>query len=209
MILSEEFFSGNFGCSEEKTDDTPIVGVYKINERAKTPYLATEMSACYELNACFHTETVKVQGRNTGVPVENFGKENAYIQMFPEELMLIPTGLIFILNPLYHMKIYSRSGNVWKKKLIVGNQPAIIDADYTKETFVLLHNNSNDRIIIKDGDLVGQCEVMKTNRTNFKVIDINTFQKAKNLIESFSSRNGGLGSTSEIGAIDLSQIQKF
>lgn len=178
------------------------VGVWKLHKDAVTPFAGTEMSACYDICACLHTESVKVHGRNMGVPVENFDTPDAYIQMFPDEMMLIPTGMIFIIPPTHHLKFYSRSGNVWKRKLKVANQPAVIDADYTLESFVLLENTSDDRIVIKHGEAIAQAELIRNTKIDFKVMaNKSTFDHCVKVIKEYSSRDGGLGSTDGIGGV--------
>jgi len=179
-----------------------IVGCYPLVEGAKTPFQATEMSACYDLCACLHTETIKVHGRNMGIPIENFGIDKAFFRLFPDEMALVPTGLVFIIPPTHHIKFYSRSGNTWKKMLKVANQPAVIDADYTLESFVLLHNQSNDSLVIRDGDAIAQIELVENTKVKFQTIqDKNIFENCVEEVKRFSSRDGGLGSTDGVGGV--------
>lgn len=170
------------------------VGCYTLSKEANFPCKGTEDSACYDLCACFHDEGVKFHDNRYIVPVEenNNGK---FIQLYSGDLALIPTGLIFCLPPTHHMKIYSRSGNVWKRKLVVANQPAIIDSDYTYETFVLLHNMSNITQVIKEGDAIAQCELCKNGSIDFLPVNKEEFETFKELVSISSSRDGGLGST--------------
>jgi dUTPase len=110
-------------------------------------------------------------------------------------MALIPTGLIFCLPNTHHLKFYSRSGNVWKRFLSVANQPAVIDSDYTEESFVLLHNRSMIPQVIKTGTAIAQCEVCINNSILFASMSIDSFDKFKRDIQKTSSRDGGLGST--------------
>lgn len=178
------------------------VGVWKLHKDAVIPFQGTEMSACYDIYACLHTETLKVHGRNMGVPVQDFESPNAYFQMFPNEMVLVPTGLIFIIPPTHHLKFYSRSGNVWKRRLKVANQPAIIDADYTLESFVLLENTSGDPVIVRHGEAIAQAELLRNTKIDFKEIpNKQMFDKCIDIIKGYSSRDGGLGSTDGVGGV--------
>jgi deoxyuridine 5'-triphosphate nucleotidohydrolase len=171
-------------------------GVYKIHPSAKIPIKGTIMSACYDLCACFYEESVKIHRLREPISVkdDNNGK-GKYIMLYPDDLALIPTGLIFLLPEQYHMKVYSRSGNVWKRKLVVANQPAIIDSDYTHETFVLLHNRSLDMQRIYHGDRIAQCELRRNRNIEFHQCDEHDLDNAKITIKKTSFRIGGLGST--------------
>ena len=173
----------------------PTVGVHLLSDEATIPFKGTELSACYDICACLHTKDIKFHGRSLPVPVEDFGTRNAYIRLYPDELALIPTGLIFCLPKTHHLKFYSRSGNVWKRFLAVANQPAVIDSDYTEESFVLLHNRSMYPQVIKTGTAIAQCEICINNNIFFAPMGKNSFNKFKKELEISSSRNGGLGST--------------
>ena len=172
-----------------------IVGCYALSEEATVPFLGTELSACHDLCACLHNEKVKIHGRSEGITVENFGTRDAFIRLFPEDMALVPTGLIFCLPKRYFMDIRSRSGNTWKRFLTVANQPGTIDPDYTKETFVLLHNQSLSFRIIKTGDVIAQVKLNEKVYAEFLPIDEEQFKHFKSDIETESSRDGGLGST--------------
>jgi dUTPase len=173
----------------------PKVGVYKISEDAIIPFKGTELSACYDICACLHVPYIKFHGRAEDINVADFGTPDAYIRMYPDDLALIPTGLIFCLPRTHHLKFYSRSGNVWKRFLSVANQPAVIDSDYTYESFILLHNRSQYPQIIKTGTAIAQCEICINNNIDFVDVDINYLDKFKYDINMESSRDGGIGST--------------
>lgn len=172
-----------------------IVAALKLNENAKLPKKGTELAACYDIFACFHHETVKVHGVYAPIVVENFGTEDASIKLMPNDLALIPTGLIFAIPEGRNLKFYSRSGHTWKNKLIVLNSPAVIDADYTHESFVLLFNGSDSPYKITTGDAIAQCELHYNVDTYFGEIDQEQFDEFVASVNSKSSRNGGLGST--------------
>lgn len=171
------------------------VGIHKLSDDAVTPFKGTETSACYDIRACFHKPIVKSYNDSEGITVYDFGKSSAYIALMPNELALIPTGLIFCLPKTHHLKFYSRSGNVWKRMLIVANQPAVIDSDYTKESFVLLHNQSGRPQTIVNGDAIAQCELCINMNINFAEFDLEQFELFRAAVYDYSSRDGGFGST--------------
>ena len=139
----------------------------------------------------------KFHGSNNPVAVENFDNddEDSFIRLYPNDMALIPTGLIFFLPDTHHLKFYSRSGNVWKRLLTVANQPAVIDSDYVLESFVLVHNKSNRPQIIKHGEAVAQCELCRNNDIVFGDIDKDKYNIMLEEAANKSSRDGGFGST--------------
>ena len=176
---------------------TNIVGVYSVSDDAIIPFLGTEMSACHDLCACLHNETVRFHGRHEGVKVEKFDTPDAFVRLFPDELALIPTGLIFCLPRRFFLDIRSRSGNTWKRFLTVANQPGTIDADYTKETYVLLQNRSMNPQIIKTGDAIAQCKLTERIDVEFVSINEDQFNEFTDDVKSNSKRDGGFGHTDE------------
>ena len=180
--------------------DYSIVGVHKVSDMASLPLKGSQCSACFDLCACFHESSVKCvnsQLERFVIEVDNFEGEDASILVYPEDTVLIPTGLIFCMPETHHMKVYSRSGNAFKKNLIVVNAPGIIDHDYTLETYVLLKNISSVPVKIKHGMRVAQCEVCPTNSTYFHEINESEFGYFMKSVSEKSERDGGIGSTGE------------
>ena len=171
------------------------IKVYKIVPEAILPRKATELSACSDICACLHNREVKFHGVSSAARVEKFETENAHIRLYPKDIALIPTGLIFCLPENKHLKFYSRSGMVFKRGLSVANAPAVIDSDYIMESFVLLHNISESHQIIYTDTPIAQIELCDNIRTNFVDCDINYLDDYKKIIKNVSSRNGGIGST--------------
>ena len=172
------------------------VGCYKLHKDAVTPSKGSENSACYDLRVCFHEKEVKFHNKFYNCHVKTDEKDIKFIQLYPNDLALIPTGLIFCLPKTHHLKLYSRSGNVWKRLLTVANQPAVIDSDYTDETYILLHNQSDNVQTIKEGDAIAQCEVCKNKSIDFvEFYEPELLDEFKEYVKERSSRDGGLGST--------------
>lgn len=173
------------------------VGIYKLSESATVPFKGTELSACHDLCACLHHKTVKFHGSINPVVVNDFGTDKAFIRMFPGDLALVPTGLIFCIPPTHYIEFKSRSGNTLKRLLKVANQPAVIDSDYTKESFVLLHNQSMNVQIIKTGDPIAQCNVEEVKDLSFFIINDEQLKRFRDIVKTVSDRDGGLGSTNK------------
>jgi dUTP pyrophosphatase len=67
------------------------------------------------------------------------------------------------------------------------NGEGIIDSDYYHQTFVMLYNASADEVLIKNGERIAQCELIKTN--------VYEIEETKNVPEQTTNRVGGFGST--------------
>ena len=174
-----------------------FVAVKKIVDDAIVPKKGSSLSACFDIYSRFHTEILKgMNGINAvNIEVKNFGKDDAYILLYPNDNVLIPTGLIFCLPFHSCMHIYSRSGNAFKGNIIVLNAPGIIDPDYTLETYVLLRNVGNQVTRIYDKKAIAQGTVVPIQQTCFSEIDNDEFAEFKNSVKYMSDRDGGFGST--------------
>lgn len=164
--------------------------VYRRNESAHLPEKATSGSAGYDLKACLllndKVKTFNPWNKEVGVPVKNIlGKPS--IQIHPGYRVMVPTGLIFDIDPDHVLKVFSRSGIALKKGVIVVNGVGIVDSDYINETFVLLYNTSDGPITIAHGDRIAQAILERTEYNEIEEISEKPAQKTE--------RGGGLGST--------------
>lgn len=142
------------------------------------PTYGSDKAAAFDLRADLHGRFIKFYDSVVG----DF-EGDIYTDTFklePGRRALIPTGFVFGIPEGYQMNIYSRSGHSWKDGVIVLNAPAIIDEDYTDETFVILYNSSSESFWIDHGDRIAQAQINPMNRVN---------------LGSLGSRSGGLGSS--------------
>lgn len=110
------------------------------------------------------------------------------IKLPPRHRVLIPTGMVFNIEPMHHVKVWARSGLAIKKGLAMANGTGIIDSDYVEEVFVPMINNSDEELVIKHGDRVAQAEmIFSGDQTEFNYIQERPTQKG--------DRVGGFGST--------------
>ena len=109
------------------------LGYHKISKDALVPKAATTNSACFDIHACFHEDTIKI---NNGIIrkesiMDPIGDEyKKYYLLHPGTTALIPTGLIFVIPEYYQLKILPRSGYAWKNQIMILNSPGTIDEDY-------------------------------------------------------------------------------
>jgi dUTP pyrophosphatase len=74
----------------------------------------------------------------------------------PGETRRIEIGIAFGIPEGYEIQVRPRSGLSLKTGLRVANAPGTVDADYTGDCSVILHNTSDTHIGINRGDRVGQ-----------------------------------------------------
>lgn len=113
-----------------------------INPNAKVPQKATHDSAMFDLSSC----------------------EDVII--YPGDTMPVKTGLKLKPQTGYHIKIYVRSGMAIKG-ISLGNGTGIIDADYSGEIMVILHNHSQKDYPINIGHRIAQMELCKNEELRF------------------------------------------
>ena len=74
----------------------------------------------------------------------------------PGETVRVETGIAFGIPDGHEVQVRPRSGLSLKTGLRVANSPGTVDADYTGDCSVILHNTSNIHVGISRGDRVGQ-----------------------------------------------------
>lgn len=142
--------------------DTQIKLLY---EDSRIPTRGSRDAAGYDLYARLGTLSLAIQPHTTAKISAGFA-------------MTIPKGFAGF--------VFARSGIATKKSLRPANAVGVVDADYTGEVFVPLHNDSDEVQVIEDGDRIAQLIVMP-----FQVIDWIPVEEL-----SITSRGvGGFGST--------------
>lgn len=106
---------------------------------------------------------------------------------------VVPNGLNLIIpedTPNYYMTIHLRSSMGFKKKLVP--HQGIIDAGYTGNIAVLIHNLSDEDVTIAEGDRYAQ--ILVHEKPAFELVELND-----ELYESLKSNqergDGGFGSS--------------
>lgn len=127
------------------------VKVKKIKENAKLPTQGSSKAAAYDLYACTPN-----------------GKR---LVIWPNETILIGTGLVMMPEEGFYGAIYARSGLASKHGLRPANCVGIIDEDYRGEVMVALHNDSAQRYYMEDGERIAQIMFHRYYPTEFEEVD--------------------------------------
>ena len=141
--------------------------VSKLKEYIKLPKRSTSKSAGYDF----------------------FAIEDVYIPPYKlgDDPTMIPTGVKVKMQDDEYLMLVNRSSNPKKKKLVIPNSLGIIDADYygnednEGEMFFGFYNLSNETVVVKKGEKLGQGIFMK-----YLLIDND---------QTTEVRHGGWGST--------------
>lgn len=100
--------------------------------------------------------------------------------------VLIDTGLAMEIPEEFFVKIHGRSGLASREK--VTTEAGVIDSDYRGKVFVLLRNNSQNKVYhVKKGDKIAQMIIEKKYKPDF--IEVDSVELTK------TNRKGGFGST--------------
>jgi len=105
----------------------------------------------------------------------------------PLQRAIISTGIYLRIPKGYEVQIRSKSGNTAKFGIIVLNEPATIDSDYTGEIKVIICNLSNSTVTISHGDYIAQMVVSKVEQA--KLVEYN------DVINNTTRADNGFGST--------------
>ncbi len=126
-----------------------ILEIKKLDERATIPTYGTEDSAGADLYAMLDED----------------------LEIKPNEMYLVPTGLSLAIPKGYVGLIYARSSLATKKGLAPANKVGVIDADYRGEVKVALYNQSKETQVISPNERIAQIVFTPYLKVNFKVCD--------------------------------------
>lgn len=163
----------------------PTLGIYRISESVVMPKFETQGAACFDLR--YQPTDWKVlvyDALNYKQYLQQ--RENGELFINPNERVLVPTGIIFDIPEGFSVRIHIRSSMALKLGLSLANSEAVIDSDYTHESFVMLQNNSQALVQINKGDRIAQAELVRNQPVELVSVD-RPQQK--------TDRTGGFGST--------------
>lgn len=112
------------------------------------------------------------------------------VLIWPDERVLVDTGLYIELPEGYEAQVRPRSGLALKKGLTVLNSPGTIAADYRNAIGVILINHGNEVVEIKNGDRIAQLVISEVPKVEWQNVSSR---------EELSSTNRGLGGFGSTG----------
>lgn len=166
----------------------PRIVIEKLYADVVLPSRATEHSAGYDLYAYLSERPVKVSDGRGNVRERPVGEaaSGRVFEIQPGMTALIPLGFKARLPEGFEAQIRPRSGNSFKRNLMVSNSPGTIDADYPDEWMVLVRNLSHtDPLVIVHGERIAQMIIARFETPEF----------VEGNVAATTSRKGGLGST--------------
>jgi dUTP pyrophosphatase len=134
-------------------DENSLLGVKVIlmNETAKKPSRGTKYSAGYDLYASID-ETIVWE--DIGHDGSNEVIKHRTVYVYPEERLLISTGVVFGIRKGFVGIIKPRSGLALRHGIDV--LAGVIDSDYRGIVGVVLQNHGSDKFRVDDGDRIAQ-----------------------------------------------------
>jgi dUTP pyrophosphatase len=155
---------------------------------------ATPGSACFDLAfwpvdervVIYSTTNGKLERTVLGIDVQ---RKDAVLTLHPGERALVPTGIIFDLDPNTSLRVHPRSGLSLKFGLALANAEGVVDSDYVDPSYVLLTNYSQISALIKAGERIAQAEIVPAVQYVFEERLVRPGVK--------TNRTGGFGSTGQ------------
>ncbi len=122
------------------------VNFKKLDANAQAPTYGSEFAAGADLYALTKGEIITFE---------------------PGETKLIHTGIAVEIPEGYAGLIYARSGIATKRGLAPANKVGVVDSDYRGEVMVSLHNHSNIKQEISDGERIAQFVIAPFLKASF------------------------------------------
>ena len=165
-----------------------MLKVFKTNQLAYIPKLATEGAACFDLHASLiPNDKIKCYPYGSLIADNLEVNKLSSISIEPGLRTLVPLNLIFDIPEGFSVRIHPRSGLSLKQGLTLFNCEGVIDSDYVDPCFITLYNISGSAQNISDGDRIAQAELVRSEQ--YSVEETMTAPTQK------TDRTGGFGST--------------
>lgn len=97
--------------------------------------------------------------------------EGAPLMLQPGARVLVPTGLVFMLETGFEAQVRPRSGLALKNGITVLNTPGTIDADYRGEVGVILINHGAEPFSIMRGLRIAQVVIARAEQARIIAVD--------------------------------------
>ena len=158
---------------------------FRLHPQVKLPAKQTTQSACFDLSfQGYYNNTYEGYSHHN----KNFKRPmNNQIVVQPGDRVMVPTGLIFDIPEGYSVRLHARSGMSLKQGLVLANAEGVVDSDYVQEVMVLIHNISQNQLVIKSGDRIAQAELVED--VKYSIVESAARPGVK------TNRIGGMGST--------------
>lgn len=110
--------------------------------------------------------------QSAGMDLRAYIENGAALVIEPGLSVLVHTGIHIQLPEGCEAQVRSRSGLALKHGIVVLNSPGTIDADYTGEVCVILHNTGSEDFQITNGDRIAQLVVAKYETVKFQPTEV-------------------------------------
>jgi dUTP pyrophosphatase len=159
--------------------------LFRTHPQVKLPAKQTAQSACFDLSFQGYNNNTYEGYTSTNKPFKRPMNNQIVIQ--PGDRLAVPTGIIMDIPEGYSVRLHARSGMSLKQGLVLANAEGVIDSDYVQEVMVLVHNISQNQIVISSGDRIAQAELVED--VKYSIVESAARPGMK------TNRTGGMGST--------------
>lgn len=144
-----------------------VVNIKRVDEKAKIPTRGSAYAAGYDMYANLDVDELAIA---------------------PHTTVKVGTGVCMAIPRGYYGALYARSGIAAKRGLRPSNCVGVVDADYTGEIIVALHNDTDEYQEITDGERIAQIVIAPFLPVEFNEVDE---------LDKTGRGDGGFGSTGE------------
>lgn len=156
----------------------------------KTPERGTEYSSGIDFFIPLNLEWLKVTPSEQSGENVRFSQEGKF-EILPGEGLLIPTGIVTVIDPGYDLVFENKSGVAVKKGLIIGAK--VVDSDYRGEVHIHVINTSKFIQTISEGEKLAQAILREVELDDIEEIS----QEEFNQLCATERGTGGFGSTGD------------
>ncbi len=181
--IAEDYFKLVSPTSPKGRYLTALIGVYKdiLNKILQEGFTRVVNVKILKEN---EEATIPTYAHFSDAGADLYANED--VEILPNEVKIIPTGLKIEVPDGYELQVRPRSGMTVKTNVIA--QFGTIDADYRGPVGVMLYNHGTEPYQVHKGDRVAQAVLAPTFHANFMLTD---------KLSETERGEGGFGSTDE------------
>lgn len=147
--------------------------VFRKNENAVRPTFTNHKDAVFNLKACFEigdrVRLLNPLNKETYTPAKTI-RGKTVVQVYPQQRMLIPTGMIFDIPDDCVLKLYSHPDVSKTKGLILSTGVELVRNGDSGEVHVMITNITDGVSIVETGENIALAQLEKMHEYSISEI---------------------------------------
>lgn len=138
--------------------------VFRLNKKVERPKFVNRADPIFNMKACLEPgDRVRILNslNKETFSITKIVNGKTILQVYPQQRILIPTGLAFDVPEGSILKVYANKETSFKKGLVLVNGVDLIKYGDRDEVCILIYNMSDAVTTIEDGEIIANATLEK------------------------------------------------